>query len=120
MFQLHHTFKLDAAHQLTQLAEGHPCNHMHGHTWKVRVVVEADSINEETGMLIDFHTIKSACSVIIDAFDHKCLNDECEVLPTCECLARLFYVMLKAELFPVRLAWVEVEETEGNSVRYGE
>jgi 6-pyruvoyl-tetrahydropterin synthase len=40
-------------------------------------------VDEATGMLVDFYELKT----LIDAWDHRHLNDEVEFLPTAELLA---------------------------------
>jgi 6-pyruvoyltetrahydropterin/6-carboxytetrahydropterin synthase len=41
-------FKFDAAHLLPNLAPGHSCSRMHGHTFRVVVRLEGD-VGAETG-----------------------------------------------------------------------
>lgn len=55
--------KFDCAHMLSNY-EG-KCANLHGHTYHGTVILEGD-INPETGMLLDYNTIKDT----IDVFDH--------------------------------------------------
>ena len=55
--------KFDCAHMLSNY-EG-KCANLHGHTYHGTVTLEGD-INPETGMLLDYNTIKD----VVDVFDH--------------------------------------------------
>jgi 6-pyruvoyltetrahydropterin/6-carboxytetrahydropterin synthase len=68
---------IDCAHMLP----GHPkCGQLHGHTYKVEVVLEGEI---KDGMLIDFSDMKRAVNDILNRYDHKSLNDFLEY-PTVE------------------------------------
>ena len=45
------------------------CENVHGHNWKVRVVIEGEKL-DETGMLVDFLDVKSFMGEILDRIDH--------------------------------------------------
>ena len=47
---------------------------MHGHNWKVQVVIEGEKL-DETGMLVDFLDVKSFMGEILDRLDHQFLNE---------------------------------------------
>ena len=51
------------------------CNRLHGHNWKVLVVMNGD-IDPSTGMVEDFITIKK----IIDEWDHQMLLSNTQVI----------------------------------------
>ena len=55
--------KFDCAHMLSDY-EG-KCSNLHGHTYHGTVVLEGDT-DPQTGMLLDYNTIKQA----VDKFDH--------------------------------------------------
>ena len=55
--------KFDCAHMLSNY--GGKCANLHGHTYHGTVILEGD-INPETGMLLDYNTIKD----VVDVFDH--------------------------------------------------
>ena len=60
---------IDCAHFLP----GHPkCGSLHGHTYKVELVVEG---KVENGMVIDFGDLKTAAREVLAEFDHKSWND---------------------------------------------
>jgi 6-pyruvoyltetrahydropterin/6-carboxytetrahydropterin synthase len=60
---------IDCAHYLP----GHPkCGSLHGHTYKIEVVIEGES---RDGMVIDFAQLKKSIKEALSHFDHKTLND---------------------------------------------
>jgi|SRR6056297_2289921 len=81
------TFGFEAAHFLPSFPEGHKCRRMHGHSFKVDVIVEGE-VDPEKGYLIDYGDIKKVIKPIEDALDHRVLN-EIEGLenPTSEVIA---------------------------------
>ncbi len=103
------SFTFEAAHFLPTFPEGHKCRRMHGHSFKVDVVVEGDA-PEAQGYLIDYGQIKAAIDPIEKLLDHYVLN-EIEGLenPTSEVIARWIFDRLRAEL-PL-LAEIIVHET---------
>ena len=50
------------------------CENVHGHNWKVRVVIQGEKL-DETGMLVDFLDVKSFMGEILDRIDHQFLNE---------------------------------------------
>jgi 6-pyruvoyltetrahydropterin/6-carboxytetrahydropterin synthase len=85
--ELSRTFRFEAAHRLTRVPEGHKCGRLHGHSFKVDVVI-AGPVDPATGWLIDFGDLKRLLAPVIDRLDHQYLN-EIEGLenPTSEVLA---------------------------------
>ena len=61
----------DASHQLPDSEHliTKACARMHGHTYKVIVLLEGD--NDKGGMVVDFKAVKNA----IDILDHEHIND---------------------------------------------
>ena len=72
MFELKILTHFAAAHQLQMVAK--KCENLHGHNWKVEVCVTGDRLNP-AGVLIDFGELKTRVKQIIDALDHKFLNE---------------------------------------------
>lgn len=68
------TFTFEAAHFLPSFPEGHKCRRMHGHSFKVDIVVEGD-IPKGQHHLIDYGDIKAITDPIHDQIDHRCLNE---------------------------------------------
>lgn len=110
------TFGFEAAHFLPTFPEGHKCRRMHGHSFRVEVVVEGDA-PEDTGFLMDYGQIKRAIEPVRDALDHRVLNEiEGLANPTSEVLARWVWRALKPQL--PGLAEVIVHETCSSRCHY--
>jgi len=102
-------FDFEAAHWLPTFHEGHKCRRMHGHSFKVEIVVAGD-VPDETGYLMDYGDIKSAIAPLRERLDHRLLNDiEGLENPTSENIARWIWNALEPAL-PM-LAEVVVHET---------
>jgi 6-pyruvoyltetrahydropterin/6-carboxytetrahydropterin synthase len=103
------TFTFEAAHFLPSFPEGHKCRRMHGHSFKVDVVVEGD-IPAGQHCLIDYGDIKAVIDPIYDQIDHRCLN-EIKGLenPTSEMIANWLWDRLRPKLN--MLAEIVVYET---------
>jgi 6-pyruvoyltetrahydropterin/6-carboxytetrahydropterin synthase len=72
MYELKITSQFAAAHQLRALVGG--CENLHGHNWKVEVIVVGDALGDD-GLLMDFRIIKEHTKDILDDLDHKFLNE---------------------------------------------
>lgn len=90
------------------------CEKIHGHTFRVEVVIEATEL-DETGIGVDFAEIKRLLNEILP--DHAHLNEIYPFNPSAENLARHFYQQLKPKL-PVKE--VTVWESEDASATYTE
>ena len=110
------TFGFEAAHYLPCFPEGHKCRRMHGHSFKIDVVVEGE-VDPQVGYLIDFADVKAATKPIEEALDHRVLNDiEGLENPTAELLARWVWDQLKPKL--ELLSAVRVHETCTSSAEF--
>ena len=109
-------FDFEAAHWWPCFPDGHKCRRLHGHSFKVEVIVEGEC-PEGQGYLMDYGDIKAAIAPVRDRLDHYCLN-EIEGLenPTSEVLARWIYRELQPAL-PM-LAEVIVHETCNSRCEY--
>ena len=114
--RLSRTFTFEAAHWLPTLPNGHKCRRLHGHSFKVEVVV-AGEMDESKGYLVDYGDIKAACEPVRQQLDHSYLN-EIEGLekPTSEVLARWIWQRLAPSL--PELAAVIVYETCNSRCEY--
>ena len=66
-------FSFEAAQSLPQLAAGHPCRNLHGHSYTVEVAAA------------DLEALDRDLAALYDALDHRYLNDiEGLASPTCE------------------------------------
>ncbi len=72
MYELKVVTRFAAAHRLTMV--GAKCENMHGHNWKIEVVLAGERL-DEGGVLMDFGEIKSRLKTVIGRLDHQYLND---------------------------------------------
>ena len=72
MYELKVITRFAAAHQLTMV--GAKCENLHGHNWKIEVVLTGDRLND-AGVLMDFGEIKAHLREIMARLDHQFLNE---------------------------------------------
>lgn len=110
------TVRFEAAHWLPCFPEDHQCRRLHGHSYRVDVVVEGE-VPDDKGFLIDYAVIKAAIEPIRKRLDHYCLNDlEGLENPTAEMLAKWIFDQLRSSL-PL-LAEIHVWESETSRCEY--
>lgn len=73
-FELTKTFRFESAHRLPHVPDGHKCGRLHGHSFRVEVVVIGDA-DPQTGWVRDFGDISDVVRPIIDRLDHRYLNE---------------------------------------------
>lgn len=116
MVEIYKEFGFESAHRLPNVAEGHRCARLHGHSFRASVHVEGD-VGDTSGWVLDFADIAAACAPVRDELDHRYLNDIAGLEnPTSEVLARWIWQRLEAEL--PGLSMVEVRETCTSGCRY--
>lgn len=102
-------FKFEAAHRLPNVPETHRCRRLHGHSYRVELQLEGP-VDPHTGFVVDFFDIERSFAGIIEALDHRCLNDvEGLENPTAENIAGWIWDRVKADL--KQLSAVRVYET---------
>jgi len=110
------TFDFEAAHWLPCFPEGHKCRRMHGHSFRVDVVVRGE-VPDDAGYLIDYGDMGAAIEPIRNRLDHYVLNDiDGLENPTAEQLARWVWDRIESAL-PM-LHCVRVHETCTSSCEY--
>ena len=100
------------------------CENVHGHNYKVRVTLEGPSL-DSVGLLYDFVHLKQVIHGVIQAVDHKFLNDVAPfdvINPSAENIAKYFYDeasrgMQQSPHGP-RIANITVWETDVTSATY--
>ncbi|QWR78482.1 6-carboxytetrahydropterin synthase QueD [Candidatus Magnetomonas plexicatena] len=122
MFELSVESTFAAAHQLRGYKG--KCEALHGHNWRVQVVVQADKLNE-IDIAIDFHDIKKLTNDVTSQLDHAFLNDIfpfTQINPSSENIAKWVYDTLRKKISTehVRLLSVTVWESETSAATYYE
>jgi 6-pyruvoyltetrahydropterin/6-carboxytetrahydropterin synthase len=121
MFYLTVRRSFSAAHVL----RGHTgkCSRPHGHNFAVEAVVRGREL-DGIGMLVDFAVLKARLDTILEALDHRDLNQLepfTRVNPSAENIARHLHGELGRDLpAGVAVDRVTVFETEGCSATYRE
>jgi 6-pyruvoyltetrahydropterin/6-carboxytetrahydropterin synthase len=102
-------FTFEAAHRLPNVAPGHKCGRLHGHSYRVTIHVRGP-VGAETGWVIDFADIQTAFHPLYNELDYNYLNEiEGLANPTSENLVRWIWCRLYPSL-PL-LSQVVVRET---------
>jgi len=82
---------VDAAHFLPGHAK---CGQLHGHTYKVEIIVEGEL---KDGMLLDFADLKAQVRAVLHQYDHRNWNDVLSY-PSVENICALLHDRLAAQL----------------------
>ncbi|MEY4692646.1 MAG: hypothetical protein RIT19_2971 [Verrucomicrobiota bacterium] len=72
--ELRKTFQIEAAHRLPHVPVGHKCARLHGHSWRIEVVIDGP-VGDDTGWVMDYADLKAAFQPIQDRIDHHYLNE---------------------------------------------
>lgn len=105
------------------------CERMHGHNFAVELTVEGEKLAAGTEMLLDFKVLKKGLKTVLDALDHRLLNETPpfdRINPSSENLARHIWQGMEALLAShddpqaqlVRLYSVTVSEKGAQSATY--
>ncbi|HEU4470731.1 MAG TPA: 6-carboxytetrahydropterin synthase QueD [Flavisolibacter sp.] len=114
--EIYKEFSFDSAHFLPYVPEGHKCRNMHGHTYRLKVVIEGEP-DPRLGWLMDFKELKDIVAIVIDQLDHKLINDiEGLENPTAENITIWIWQQIKPRL-PL-LSRIELYETPTTGVIY--
>jgi 6-pyruvoyltetrahydropterin/6-carboxytetrahydropterin synthase len=109
MMELRKTFQFEAAHLLPHLPATHKCRRLHGHSFKVEVVV-AGECDPKLGWLMDYADITAAFKPLWAQLDHYYLNEVIGLEnPTSENIAIWIWDKLKPTL--TELTEIVVAET---------
>lgn len=117
MYTISKQFSFDASHQLTGLPEGHKCTRLHGHTYRVEVVLQSETLNE-VGFVVDYGDLKPLKDYIDHRLDHRHLNDVFSFQTSAENIARHLYDFCKQH-WP-QTAKIRVSETPKTWAEYSE
>jgi 6-pyruvoyltetrahydropterin/6-carboxytetrahydropterin synthase len=100
------------------------CENVHGHNYKVRIVLEGSQL-DPIGLLVDFTHLKRVMREIVAGVDHVFLNDRAPfdvINPSAENLAKFFYDETSRRMSAIpegaRIAHVTIWETDTTSATY--
>lgn len=122
MYEIKIEERFSAAHHLRNYHG--ECEALHGHNWKVEVVVSSNSL-DQGGMVLDFKILKESTRAVLRTLDHKYLNELPEFLetnPSSENIARYIFAQVKpiTERLQVVLKRVTAWESETACASYFE
>lgn len=118
MFEIRVLAEFSAAHSLRGY-KGR-CEELHGHNWKVEVLVSAGKLNK-LGMVVDFKELKDELDRIISRLDHRHLNNLSffkKVNPTSENIAKYIFDALTERRLPFTVDKVTVWESDSCSASF--
>ena len=91
-------FYLHCARRLPALPDSHPCSRVHGHSFKVKIVLRG-ALDPVQAWVTDFSVVDAAWQRVHDQLDHRYLNDIVGLEnPTSEKLATWIWQALHASL----------------------
>ena len=109
MYRISKIFTFEAAHYLPHVPPGHKCGQLHGHSYRLEIILQGE-LDEEKGWVMDFSEIKKTISPLLEILDHSCLNKIHGLEnPTSEVLAKWIWDQVKP-VVPL-LSAVMVKET---------
>jgi 6-pyruvoyltetrahydropterin/6-carboxytetrahydropterin synthase len=119
MYVITKEFKFEASHQLEGLRAGHKCMRLHGHSYRVQLLLAAEKLDEH-GFVVDYGDLDEFKTFIDNTLDHRHLNDV--LTPprptTAENIAQFLYEWSKRR-WP-QLMKVKVSETANTWASYAE
>ncbi|HSH03375.1 MAG TPA: 6-carboxytetrahydropterin synthase [Anaerolineae bacterium] len=117
MYRIAKEFHFSASHQLDSLPAEHQCARLHGHNYRVELILEAETVNEH-GFVVDYLALKPFKAYLDEHLDHRHLNDLFDFPTSAENLARHLYEWARVrwpEVVAVRVSetpktWAEYKE----------
>ena len=91
-------YRFESAHKLPRVPPGHKCARLHGHSFKIEIVI-AGEVDSKTGWFIDYGELDRIWQPLHDRLDHNYLN-EIEGLenPTSEVLSQWIFDRVRRDL----------------------
>ena len=117
MYLIRKEFHFSASHQLDGLPDGHPCGRLHGHNYRVELVLAAEEL-DATGFVVDYGDLRPFQRLIDDELDHRHLNDVLPCQTSAENIAR--YLFSRARKHWPQVLAVRVSETPKTWAEYRE
>jgi 6-pyruvoyltetrahydropterin/6-carboxytetrahydropterin synthase len=120
MFEISVEYTFAAGHALRGYKG--KCENVHGHNYKVQVMVGGDQL-DSTGLLLDFVELRATIKGLVERLDHRFLNDLepfDKLNPSAENLAKYFYDELapKVRERGQQIQAVKIWETDTTSATY--
>ncbi len=105
------TYRFESAHHLPHLPDGHKCKNLHGHNYRVEIVVAGTL--DARGFVRDFAEIDAELMPLVRQVDHKLLNDIPGLEnPTAEVIAAWFFERIEGcesvRIYENDECWAEV------------
>jgi 6-pyruvoyltetrahydropterin/6-carboxytetrahydropterin synthase len=105
------SYRFEAAHHLPKLPDSHKCKRLHGHNYRVEIVVGGRP--DSRGFVKDFAEIDAEVVPLIEAVDHRLLNDVTGLEnPTAEVIAAWFLDRIpdceRVRVYETDDCWAEV------------
>lgn len=115
-----YSIKIDSSFSSAHNLRGYKgkCEDLHGHNWKVEIVVSKDKL-DKIGMVLDFKYLKARLNKVLDKLDHKYLNNVAyfkKVNPTSENISKYIFDILKPDI--AGFESVTVWESDRSSATY--
>jgi 6-pyruvoyltetrahydropterin/6-carboxytetrahydropterin synthase len=122
MFEVKIVTDFAAAHSLRNYPG--ECKNVHGHNWKVEIIVRSEDL-DSIGLSLDFKSMKKETEDLLDTLDHHYINEVPPfhtLNPSAENIARWLYESLSKRLNTpqVGVARVNVWENDRSCASYYE
>jgi 6-pyruvoyltetrahydropterin/6-carboxytetrahydropterin synthase len=72
--QIFKKFRIEAAHRLPNVPDGHKCARLHGHSFEIEVHLQGP-LDSALGWVCDFSEVSAAFAPVFEQLDHHYLND---------------------------------------------
>jgi 6-pyruvoyltetrahydropterin/6-carboxytetrahydropterin synthase len=115
MYTITKRFTFSASHQLDHLPPAHPCSRLHGHNYRVEIVLRTDVLDKQ-GFVVDYGELNALRQYLDETFDHRHLNDVLNLPTTAENIAHHLFGW-SISRWPQTVA-VRVSETEKTWAEY--
>jgi 6-pyruvoyltetrahydropterin/6-carboxytetrahydropterin synthase len=109
LYQISKRFEFSASHILDHLPPGHQCARLHGHNYRVDVVIESPCLDDRGFCQVDYGELDGFKAYLDATFEHRHLNDVLPVRTTAENIAR--FLFHEARRFSPFVIAVRVSET---------
>lgn len=120
MYSIEKEFCFEASHSLPHLPEGHKCRRDHGHSYRVRVRLQAVFLNQD-GFVRDYGDLTGIREFLDTVWDHQNLNalSLIGLAPTVTCAEKLAEFLFRRfkQTYP-ELVEVAVSETQKTWASY--